>query len=61
MDEEISCSKLEDVDFTKESIVNAIRDVKNNSAPDTDHFPAFLLKECAEELMNPYAYCGDTR
>ena len=53
MDDKITGPKLNDVVFTKESIVNAIRDVKNNSAPGTDRFPAVLLKECAEELSEP--------
>ena len=34
-------------------IVDAIKDIKNNSAPGTDHFPAILMKECAEELSEP--------
>ena len=41
------------MDFTKKSIINAIKDIKNNSAPGTDRFPAILLKECAEELSEP--------
>merc|ERR1711895_272230 len=45
--------KLEDIYFTKEMIVDAIKDIKNNSAPGTDHFPAILMKECAEELSEP--------
>ena len=52
-DEEITGPKLGDVDFTKESITNAIKDVKNNSAPGTDRFPAVLFKECVEELSEP--------
>ena len=34
-------------------IIDAIKDIKNNSAPGTDHFPAILMKECAEELSEP--------
>merc|ERR1712030_50698 len=52
-DEETTGPKLCDVDFTKKSIINAIKDIKNNSAPGTDRFPATLLKECAEELSEP--------
>ena len=33
--------------------MNAIKDVKNNAAPGTDHFPTVLLKECAQELSEP--------
>merc|ERR1711874_566759 len=45
--------QLEDIYFTKEMIVDVIKDIKNNSAPGTDPFPAILLKECAEELSEP--------
>ena len=45
--------QLEDIYFTKEMIVDAIKDIKNNSAPGTDHFPAILMKECADELSEP--------
>ena len=34
-------------------IIDAIKDIKNNSAPGTDHFPTTLMKECAEELSEP--------
>ena len=44
---------LVDIDFTQKSIIDAIKEVKNNAAPGTDHFPAKLLKECAEELSEP--------
>ena len=52
-DEETTGPKLSDIDFTEKSIINAIKDIKNNSAPGTDRFPAILLKECAEELSEP--------
>ena len=38
------------IDFTQKSIIDAIKEVKNNAAPGTDRFPVILLKECAEEL-----------
>merc|ERR1712033_124478 len=44
---------LDDVDFTRKSIIDAIKEVKNNAAPGTDRFPVVLLKECAEELSEP--------
>ena len=44
---------LGDIDFTQKSIMDAIKEVKNNAAPGTDRFPAILLKECAEELSEP--------
>ena len=34
-------------------IIDAIKDIKNNFAPGTDHFPVILMKECAEELIEP--------
>ena len=34
-------------------IVDAIKDIKNNSVPGTDHFSTILMKECAEELSEP--------
>ena len=44
---------LIDFNFTENSIVNAIKDITNNSAPGPDHFPTRLLKECSEELSKP--------
>ena len=45
--------KLCDINFTQKSIIGAIGEVKNNAAPGTDHFPATLLKKCADELSEP--------
>ena len=45
--------QLNDICFTRNSFVDVIKEVKNNSAPGTDHFPAVLLKECAQELSEP--------
>ena len=53
MNDENAGSVLGDIDFTQKSIIDAIKDVKNNAAPGTDRFPAILLKECAEELSEP--------
>ena len=44
---------LANIDFTQKSIIDAIKEVKNNASPGTDRFPAILLKECAEELSEP--------
>merc|ERR1711913_267867 len=44
---------LDDINFTRKSIIDAIKEVKNNAAPGTDRFPVILLKECAEELSEP--------
>merc|ERR1711942_456176 len=44
---------LVDIDFTQKSIIDAIKEVKNNAALGTDRFLAILLKECAEELSEP--------
>merc|ERR1712055_1151759 len=51
--EESAEPMLDDIDFTQKSIIDAIKDVKNNAAPGTDRFPVVLLKECAEELSEP--------
>merc|ERR1711909_145286 len=53
MNEESAEPMLDDIDFTQKSIIDAIKDVKNNAAPGTDRFPVVLLKECAEELSEP--------
>ena len=53
MNEECTGPILGDIDFTPKSIMDAIKEVKNNAAQGTDHFPAILLKECAEELSEP--------
>ena len=42
--------QLNDICFTRNSFVEVIKEVKNNAAPGTDHFPAVLLKKCAQEL-----------
>merc|ERR1711874_585439 len=44
---------LGDIDFTQKSIIDAIKEVKNNAAPGPDRFPVVLMKECAEELSEP--------
>ena len=44
---------LSDFQFNENSIIDAIKDISNNSAPGPDHFPVKLLKECAEELSVP--------
>merc|ERR1712121_225765 len=40
---------LDDIDFTRKFIIDAINEVKNNAALGTDRFPVLLLKEYAEE------------
>ena len=45
--------QLNDIDFTQESFVNVIKEIKKNATPGTDHFPAIIIKECAEELSTP--------
>ncbi|CAL4063640.1 unnamed protein product, partial [Meganyctiphanes norvegica] len=39
--------------FTREMIIKEISNIKSNSAPGPDHFPVFLLQQCAEELSEP--------
>ena len=46
-------SKLSDINLTKINIEEAIKEVASNSAAGPDHFPAILLKSCAEELSVP--------
>ena len=53
MNEESTGPILGDIDFTQKSIIDAIKEVKNNAAPGTDCFPAILLKKCTEELSEP--------
>ena len=53
MNDENAGPVLGDIDFTQKSIIDAIKEVKNNAAPSTDRFPAILMKECAEELSEP--------
>ena len=44
---------ITNISFTKESIIKEIHNIKNDSAAGPDHFPAILLRECAEELSEP--------
>ena len=44
---------LTDILFDRETIIKEIHNIKNNSAAGPDHFPAILLRECAEELSEP--------
>ena len=53
IDEGNTNTSLSDIHFTQKSFVDAIKAIKKNAAPGTDHFPAVLLKECAEELSEP--------
>ena len=50
INEESADPILDDIDFKRKSIIDAIKEVKNNAAPGTDRFPVVLLKECTEEL-----------
>ena len=50
---ENSNNLLTDIPFTRKTIINEILNIKNDSASGPDHFPAILLKECAEELSEP--------
>ena len=45
--------RIEDISFTENDIVQAIDEVRNNSAPGPDRFPAVLLKNCKNELAKP--------
>ena len=44
---------LDSISFSRENIKNAIKDLKNGSAPGPDGVPTILLKECAEQLSEP--------
>ena len=46
-------TKLSDIQFTTSDIQKAIKELKSNSAPGLDGFPAMLLKECSETLSEP--------
>ena len=45
--------KFDSLIFSKENVVDAIKEIANNSASGPDNFPAILLKNCAEELSPP--------
>ena len=45
--------KLTDIDMTKDNIINAIKDIKNDSAPGPDGIPVSFYKDYAEELAGP--------
>ena len=47
---------LDSISFGKQNIIDAIKEVRNNSASGPDNFPAILLKNCADELGDPL-YC----
>ena len=44
---------LTDINFSREMIINEIKNIKTNSAPGPDHFPVILFQKCAEELSVP--------
>ena len=44
---------INDLHFTPAMIIEAINEVRNNSAPGPDRFPAILLKNCRDELAYP--------
>ena len=44
---------ISDIQFTPKMIAEAINEVKINSAPGPDRFPAILLKNCRDELALP--------
>ena len=49
----ILTNSLDDILITEESIIKAIDEVTNNSAPGPDGFPAVMLKSCKQELAKP--------
>ena len=51
-----SDESVEDLDFTPHSIERAIDEIKMNSAPGPDRFPAVLLKKCKKALSIPLYY-----
>lgn len=46
-------SQLNDIVFTQESFVDVIKEIHKNATPGTDHFPAIIMKECAQEISTP--------
>ena len=44
---------ISDIDFTEEDIINAIDELRNNSAAGPDGLAAILLKNCKEALAKP--------
>ena len=51
--EDLNIPQLTDISFTKQEIEKEINNIKSDSTAGPDHFPAILLKECAEELSEP--------
>ena len=49
----IPASTISDVQFSPQHIIKAIDEISAHSAPGPDRFPAFLLKECKNELSLP--------
>ena len=58
--EQAMSADLKDIQFTKEDILEAIKDMKTNSAPGPDGITAFLLKEYKEALAIPLYYMWRT-
>lgn len=54
---------LEEIDLQRHEIVNAIKELKANSAAGPDNFPAVILKNCAVELSVPLhiLWCNSMR
>jgi len=52
-DEEAARPGLEDIKFTEEDIITAIRELKLNSAPGPDGIPTSLLIKCKESIARP--------
>ena len=46
-------NSISDISFNERSIVRAIDELSNNSAPGEDRFPAVFLKSCKHQLAKP--------
>ena len=44
---------LEDITFTPEDVIKAIKSIPNSAAPGPDKLPTIVLKECKEQLALP--------
>ena len=52
-DRPMSSSSLSNIVFTKEELLDAIKEVSANSASGPDEFPAILLKQCGDAFATP--------
>ena len=53
MEEDVTAESLTDIEFTEQDIIDAIDELKNNSASGPDGLAAIFLKNCKNSLSKP--------